>query len=139
MMKKFFATGIFFLALSSFTILPHSNTFAAEIAGVEGISYLVFLSESPFTDIFSFGEGTDTFHMELREGKTEGAGTYSDHGVLFSANWTSTDETISYSFTGISIVSMVILGGGEKSVISGSSTKTSEVFFVGILSILFPD
>jgi len=139
MMKKFFATGLFFVALSSFTILPHSTTLAAEIEGVEGISYLVFLSELPFTDLFSFEEGTDTFHMALLEEKIEGAGTYSDHGVLFSANWTSADETISYSFTGISIVSMVIVGGGEKSVISGSSTKTSEVFFVGILSILFPD
>jgi len=139
MMKKFFATVIFFLALFSFTILPHSNTLAAEIEGVEGISYLVFLSEPPFTDIFSFEQGTDTFHMEVREEKTEGAGTYSDHGVLFSADWTSTDENTSYSFTGISIVSMVIIGGGEKTVISGSSTKTSEVFFVGILSTLFPD
>jgi hypothetical protein len=139
MMKKFFATGIFFLALFSFTILPHSTPLAAEIAGVEGISYLVFLSESPFTDIFSFEEGTDTFHMELREVKTEGAGTYSDHGVLFTAGWTSTDENTSYSLTGISMVSMVIIGGGEKTVISDSTTKTSEVFFIGILSTLFPD
>lgn len=139
MMKKFFATGIFYLALFSFTVLPHSTILAAEIAGVEGISYLVFLSEPPFTEIFSFEEGTDTFHMEIREEKTEGAGTYSDHGVLFSADWVSTNENTSYSFTGISIVSMVILGGGEKMVVSDSSTKTSEVFFVGILSKLFPD
>ena len=92
-MKKFFPTGIFF-TLFTFTMLSHSTIFAAEIAGVEGITYLTFLSEPPLIDIFSFEEGTDTFTMAIREEKTGGTGTYSDLGALFSADWTSTDDII---------------------------------------------
>ena len=138
-MKRSFLACSIFLTLLVLPIFPKSTTLAAGIEGVEGISYLVFLSESPFIDIFSFEEGTDTFSMKMREEKTGGTGTYSDHGVLFSAEWTSTDENTSYSFTGFSLVSMVIIGGGEKTVISGNHTKTTEVFFVGILEKFFPD
>jgi hypothetical protein len=73
-MKKFFATGIFFLALLSFTALFYGNSFAAEVEGVEGVTYLTFLNRSPYLDQFSFEEGGNAFHMAVLEKDIEGQG-----------------------------------------------------------------
>jgi len=138
-MKKFFAICISFLALSSFTILPNSNTHAAEIEGVEGVTYLTFLNRSPYMDQFSFEEGDNTFHMAVLEKEIEGQGTYEDLGVLFLADWTSTDENTTYAFRGLSFVGLVIMGYGERTVTSGDDEDIDKVQFFGLQNDLIPD
>jgi hypothetical protein len=73
--------------------------------------------------------------MEMVEATSPGTGTYTDREVLFNAQWTSNDENTTYTLTGMSIASRVILGWGEK--VTGSDDDT--IFFVGILSSIFPD
>ena len=142
-MKNLCIKGVFFLALFAFITLPPSNCFAAEVEGVEGITYLTFLTRSPYMDLFSFEDNGNIFKMELLEKELEGAGTYEDLGVIFTAEWTSTDETdesTTYNFTGLSFVSLVIMGTGERTVTSeGEEDDTDKVRFFGIMSGLIPD
>ena len=135
-MKKLSIIGVFFLVLFSFAAIPNSNCLAAEIKGVTGDSYLIFIDQYPYLEIFTFDE-EGNFSMEVLEDTLPGEGTYTDHGPIFTANWTSTEESTTYSLTGLSMVSMVIMGSGRKTVDYGSKTKN--IFFVGIWKIIFPD
>jgi hypothetical protein len=134
-MKNFFKVSVFCVAIFSFTILPTTNCFAAELASAEGNSYLTFLNEPPYVDIFTFEEGGDGFSMELLEESLPGTGTYTNLDILFRVEWISTDETTTYDLTGISIAGYMIFGWGEKTVASDDD----EIWFVGILSSIFPD
>ena len=134
-MKNLSKTFILCSALFSFTILPITDCFAVEIASTEGNSYLTFMDEPPFLDIFTFEEGGNSFSMEMSEAKLSGTGTYTNMEVLFSAEWASTDESTTYTLTGISIAGIVILGFGEKTADSDNDT----IHFVGVLNSLFPD
>jgi hypothetical protein len=127
------------LALSFFMWIPHHTCDAAKVEGVEGNSYLTFLISTfnLYLDIISFKEGT--FSMALLEEQIGGSGEYTDREVLYTAEWTSTDGNTKYNFTGISIVSLVTFGIGEKTVPSGNATDTDQFNFVGILSTLIPD
>ena len=137
-MKKIFATGIFFLTLFSFTAIPHGNCFAAEVEGVEGVTYLTFLNRAPYLDQLSFEEG-GAFHMAILEKDIEGEGTYEDLGVLFTAEWTSTDEDTIYEFTGLSFVGLVIMGNGKRTTTSGNDEDIDDIQFFGLSSDLIPD
>lgn len=127
------------LALSFFICIPHHTCDAAKVEGVEGNSYLAFLISTfdLYLDIISFKEGT--FSMALLEEQIGGSGEYTDSEVLYTAEWTSTDGNTKYNFTGISIVSLVTFGIGDKTVPSGDATDTDQFHFVGILSTLIPD
>ena len=138
-MKKFFATGIFFLTLFSFTALPHGNCFAAEVEGVEGVTYLTFLNRTPYLDQFSFEEEGSAFHMAVLEKDIEGEGTYEDLGVLFTAEWTSTEGDTTYEFSGLSFVGLVIIGNGKRTVTSGDDEDIDNIQFFGLRSDLIPD
>ena len=139
-MRKLFTMGVLLLTFFSFTALSISASFAAEVEGVEGGSYLTFLriGHSINLDILSFEEG-GIFSMSLLEEKMGGAGTYTDLGLLFTAEWTSDDKNTTYTLEGISLVSLVIIGRGEKTVTEGSETDTDDISFLGILGILIPD
>ena len=134
-MKNLFKTSILCLALLSFAMLQTIDCFAVEIANTEGNSYLTFMDEPPFLDIFTFEDGGNSFSMEMLEAKLPGTGTYTNMEVLFSAEWASTDGSTAYTLTGVSIAGIVILGFGEKT--DGSDDDT--IHFVGILSSVFPD
>jgi len=135
-MKKIFLKGFVFLAIFSFISLPVNNSIAVEIDGVVGNSYLTFLfiNYDFDLDIFTF-EADGTFIMERKDG----TGNYEYHAPLFEAEWKSTDETTTYNFTGLSLVSLVIIGW-ENEIISSSHHGDCEInFFVGIGSNLIPD
>lgn len=134
-MKNLFKISILCAAFLSFTILPTTDCCAAELASVEGNVYLTLLSESPYLDVLTFENGGNGFSMERLEAKLPGTGTYTDLEVIFDAEWTSTDETTTYTLTGISIAGDVILGWGDKT--TGSDNET--IGFVGISRILFLD
>ena len=136
-MKKLFITS--FLLVTLFSLSLNGNCCAAEVAGVEGGTYLTFLNRSPYLDQFAFEEGGNTFHMAILEKETEGEGTYDDLGVLFTAEWTSTDGNTTYDISGLSFVSLVIMGYGKRTVISGNEKDTDTVQFFGLQSDLIPD
>lgn len=139
-MKKLCVKSIIILTLLTFTVLPSIICYAAEIAGVEGGEYLTFLmiSHSENIDLLSFGKD-GTFSMALLEEEIEGSGTYSDYELLFSAKWESTDGKTTYKLIGVSLVSLVIIGTGEKTVTDGDDTDTDDIRFLGIWGSLIPN
>ncbi len=138
-MKKLCATCVVFLVLFSFSALSDTNCFAAELEGVTGASYLTFISHPPYFEILSFGSDGTTFNMVMLEDTVTGTGTFTDHDLLFSAEWVSSDGNLTYSLGGISLAGVVIIGTGEVKETSGTETDTDNIRFFGILSILFPD
>jgi len=136
-MKKFCITGVIFVALFSFSAFPTTRCLAAEPEGVTGVSYLTFISSPPYLEIFSFNSDGTTFNMVTLEEQTPGAGTFIDNGILFSAKWLSTDGNLTYDIVGLSLVSVVIMGTGEKEDIADDDKNN--IRFIGILSSLFPD
>jgi hypothetical protein len=137
-MKKLCTTCVVFLFFFYFSTFTNSNCFAAETEGVTGVSYLTYIDHPPYFDILAFNSD-GTFDMTLRGPGKEGECTYSDNDILFSATWTSADGNVTYDISGISLVSLVIWGWGDVSEISGNETDTDNIFFVGIMSGLFPD
>ena len=134
---KSLIVGSLFLALS-FTTL--STSYSAEIEGVEGIiglegsSYLTYIIPD-FSEplIFSFEED-GTFSIALPGEELVGAGTYNKLvGVLFQAEWE--DETTIYTLTGIS-PAFLIMGIGQRTLISENDTVTDNIRFFGINSEL---
>ena len=137
-MKKFCITGVIFVALFSFSVFPTTRCLAAEPEGVTGVSYLTFISSPPYLEIFSFNSDGTTFNMVMLEKQTPGAGTFTDNGILFSAEWMSTDGNLTYDkIVGLSLAGVVIMGTGEKEDIADDDKNN--IRFIGILSSLFPD
>jgi hypothetical protein len=137
-MKKFFMASFLLLFLCSLTLLPHSSCFAAEIEAVTGNSYLTYCTVSPTIDTFIFDED-GTFRRPVLENETEGEGTYQDQGLVFLVNWASDDGDTTYNFTGISLVSLIIIGTGNKKVIEDDETDTDSLYFIGIRGEAIPD
>ena len=135
-MKKLFITALLLLTLLSVSL--NGNSFAAEMEGVGGGTYLTFLNHTPYLDQFSFEEG-GAFHMAILEKEIEGQGTYDDLGVLFTAEWTSTDQNTTYDFSGLSFVGSVIIGYGKRTVTSGDDEESDSMQFFGLQSDLIPD
>jgi hypothetical protein len=134
--KKLFITALLLLTL--FSVPLNGNSFAAEMEGVGGGTYLTFLNRTPYLDQFSFEEG-GAFHMAILEKEIEGQGTYDDLGVLFTAEWTSTDQNTTYDFSGLSFVGLVIMGYGKRTVTSGDDEGSDSMQFFGLQSDLIPD
>ena len=136
MMNKLFPKIVFCLAFIFFIALPMYNSSAHEGGGVVGNSYLTFLfAEDDFNlEIFTF-DSDGTFAM----GKNDGTGTYSYFAPIFEVEWTSTDGDTTYNFTGISIVSTVIIGWEDTLLTSSHDDECDSIFFVGIESDIFPD
>ena len=137
-MKKFFMTIFLFLFLCALTVLPYSSCVAAEIEAVTGNSYLTYCSVSPSIDSFIFDED-GTFSRPVLENEIAGEGTYEDQGLIFLAEWTSDDENTTYNFTGISLVSLLIIGSGNKKVIEDDETDNDSLYFIGIRGEAIPD
>ena len=136
MKKKPFPKIVFCLVFVFFVALPMHNSNAHEVGGVVGNSYLTFLfAEDDFNlEIFTF-DSDGTFAM----GKNDGTGTYSYFAPIFEVKWTSTDGDTTYNFTGISIVSTVIIGWEDTLLPSSHDDECDSIFFVGIESDIFPD
>lgn len=134
-MKNLIKTSIFCLVFFPFTMLLTTDCFAVEIASTEGNSYLTFMDKYPYLDIFTFEDGGNSFSMEVLELTLPGTGTYTNMEVLFSAEWASTDESTTYTLTGISIAGIVILGWGDKT----ADLDDDSIYFVGILNSIFSD
>ena len=140
-MKKLLIVGSLFIVLFSFTTL--STSYSAEIEGVEGIiglegnSYLTFIiPDFSETLIFSFEED-GTFSIALPGEELAGAGTYTKlFGVLFHAEWEG--ETTTYTLIGIS-PAFLIIGMGERTVISENGTITDNIRFFGINTEFTPE
>ena len=135
-MEKKLLPKIFCCLLFVFFIaIPMQHSLAYEEGGVVGNSYLTFLfEEDDFKlEIFTF-DSDGSFTM----GRTDGTGTYSYFAPIFEVEWTSTEGDTAYNFTGISIVSTVIIGW-EDTLLSPSHDECDGVFFVGIESDIFPD
>ena len=134
-MKKLLIVGSLFIVLFSFTTL--SSSYGAEIEGVEGNSYLTFIiPDFSETLIFSFEE-EGTFSIALPGEELAGAGTYTKLvGVLFHAEWE--DETTTYTLIGIS-PAFLIIGMGERTVISENGTITDNIRFFGINTEFTPE
>jgi len=139
-MKKLCVKNIIILAIVTFTVLPSIDCYAAEVQGVKGGEYLTFLmiSHSENIDLLTFNKD-GTFSMALLEEEIDGSGTYTDFEVLFSAKWESTDGKTTYKLIGVSLVSLVIIGTGEKTVIDGGDTDTDDISFLGVWSSLIPN
>ena len=139
-MKKLCVKNIIILAILTFTVLPGIDCYAAEVKGVKGGEYLTFLmtSHSENIDLLTFNKD-GTFSMALLEEEIDGSGTYTDFEVLFSAKWESTDGKTTYKLIGVSLVSLVIIGTGEKTVADGDDTDTDNISFLGIWSSLIPN
>ncbi len=137
-MKQLCIKGVFLLAIFSFIALPAHNSIAEETDGVTGNSYLTFLFiDNGFdVDIFTF-EADGTFIMERRDG----TGKYEYNAPIFEVEWTSTDADgdTTYNFTGLSLVSLVIIGWEDEIMSSRHHGDGGSNFFVGIRSDLFPD
>lgn len=136
MEKKLFSKMVYCLFFVFFIAIPMQHSIAYEGGGVVGNSYLTFLfSEDDFNlEIFSF-DSDGSFTM----GRTDGTGTYSYFAPIFEVEWTSTDGDTSYNFTGISIVSTVIIGWENTLLSPSHDDECDGVFFVGIESDIFPD
>lgn len=136
MKKKPFPKIVFCLAFIFFTALPMYNSSAHEGGGVVGNSYLTFLfAEDDFNlEIFTF-DSDGTFAM----GKNDGTGTYSYFAPIFEVEWTSAEDDTTYAFTGISLVSTVIIGWEDTLSTSSHDDEYDSFFFVGIERDIFPD
>lgn len=134
-MKKTLMMVSMFFVILSLVAMPISNSIAEEINGEESTSYLTFLSagDSFNIDIFTFGND-GTFVMQRKEG----TGTYDYFTPLFEAEWTSADGNITYSFVGIAIMRLVIIGWEDEPSCSAYADESDCAFFVGIYNgILF--
>ena len=136
MKKRLFPKIVFCLVFVFSMVLPMHNSSAHERGGVVGNSYLTFLfAEDDFNlEIFTF-DPEGTFVMK----RSDGTGTYSYFAPIFDVEWTSTDSETTYSFTGISIASIVIIGWENTLLSSSYDDECDSVFFVGIKSDIFPD
>ncbi len=136
MKKKLFPKIVFCLVFVFFIALPMHNGSAHEGGGVVGNSYLTFLfTEDDFNlEIFTF-DSDGTFTME----RNDGTGTYSYFAPIFEVEWTSTDGDTTYNFTGISLVSIMIIGWEDTLLSPSHDDECDSVFFVGIESDIFPD
>jgi hypothetical protein len=139
-MKKLCVKSIIILTLLTFTVLPSINCYAAEVQGVKGGEYLTFLmiGHSENIDLLTFNKD-GIFSMALLEEEIDGSGTYTDYEVLFSAKWESTDGKTTYKLLGVSLVSLVIIGTGEKTFTDGDDTDTDDIRFLGIWGSLIPN
>ena len=129
--------NIVVLAVFTLIALQAKAGVAHETDGVAGNSYLTFLSINQRFEIDIFTFGTDgTFIMERKDG----TGTYEYDAPIFEAEWTSTDGAITYNFTGISLLSLVILGW-ENGTIDTTCWHCNNRgnFFFGTISELIPD
>ena len=136
MKKKLFPKIVFYLVFVFCMALPIHHSSAHEEGGVVGKSYLTFLfAEDDFhLEIFTF-DTDGTFTMK----RNKGTGTYSYFAPIFEVEWTSTDGDMTYNFTGISLVSIVIIGWEDTLLSPSHDDECDGVFFVGIESDIFPD
>ncbi len=135
-MKKLCTKSIMFLAVFSLIALPAKTGVAHETDGVAGNSYLTFFTIDQLFDIDIFTFGTDgTFIMERKDGN----GNYEYHAPIFEAEWKSTDGTTTYNFTGLSLVSLVIIGWEDELSCSTHADESDCIFFVGIYNGIISD
>ena len=133
-MKKMCVRAGMLLVVLSLVTLPVFTSIAEEM-NEEDTSYLTFLFAADFfnIDVFTFGDD-GTFVMQRKEG----TGTYDYFAPLFEAEWTSADGDTTYSFAGVAIMRLVVIGWEDKPSCSAYADESDCIFFVGIYNgILF--